>query len=268
MEKRTAIVAVMGVAILACVAPEEAPVGSRELAQAPAVEVILDARADGAILGGRLRATPPRTDADRVVVLRASDPRLDGAGVIDARFVEGGVAVIGADRVLRVVAEGGVVRELDREVYGPLSVAGHLVAYVRGGPPDLELMRADVRTGVVEALTQAMAPVWSPALSSDGSEVVFVSGIEGTPRLFRLDAAGALHALPPTERTPSAPSAPRWSGSTLVFEDEHGIAWLDLDEGVIEREVQGAHGLSVLADGALAATIDGEPMTALEGGAR
>jgi len=232
--------AALGVLIAACAVPEDAPGPTVETAAAAQAEVILDARDDGAVLAGRLEVAPPSSDADRVIVLREGsiDPALDGARVIDARFVEDGIAVLGADRVLRFHSRGGVI-ELDEEVYGPLSVAADKVAYVRGGPPDLELMRASVRTGAVEALTEAMAPVWSPALSSDGREVIFVSGVEGTPRLFRIDAAGALHPLPPTERTPSAPTAPRWTGATLVFEDEQGVVRLDLEEGVIEHETQG-----------------------------
>jgi hypothetical protein len=213
----------------------------------------------------------PDSDADRVIVLGATagTPELGGITALVARFVEGGIAVLGIDRVLRVHTDGGDVVALDDEVFGPLSVAGSVLAYVRGAPPDLELARADVRTGSVEALTHGMAPVWSPALSSDGTEVVFVSGAEGAPRLHR-HVRGEIVALPPTHRTPSEPTAPRWSGSTLIFEDESGVAVLELARGEIVHDVPDAHGLAALRDGSLAASIDDAPRVrlAIPGGAR
>lgn len=224
--------------VAACTAPLDAPAPEAALTEE---RVTLDD--DGrARVEGRLEAVLPNTDADRVIVLDAP-AWLAGTRVLDARFVPGAVAVIGADHVLRVVAPGEAARVIDEDVYGPLTVAGERVAYVRGAPPDLELARADVRTGEAEALTESMAPVWSPALSSDGEEIVFVSGASGSPRLHRRGASGAITALAPSARVPSAPTAPRWAGTTLVFEDEQGVAWLDLEAGTIVGEVPGARGL-------------------------
>jgi hypothetical protein len=264
---RTSTLALSALVAVACTAPSDgASYDDRGEPAAFTAEVLLDARDDGATLVGQLAPVLPDTDAPRVVVL---GPELGGIEALDARFADGGTVVLGTDRVLRMHTAGGEVIALDDEVYGPLSVAGSKVAYVRGAPPDLELARADLRTGAVEALTHGMAPVWSPALSNDGTEIVFVSSAEGSPRLHR-HAGGEITALPPTHRTPSAPTAPRWTGSTLIFEDESGVAVVDLDRGAIVHDVPDAHGLAVLRDGSLAASIEGGPMTrlAIPGGAR
>lgn len=191
--------------------------------------VLLDSR-QGATLSGRLEAPIPHTDADRVLRLEATGPldALSGERILDARFVDGGVVVLDVDHTLYFQDDTGTSIALDGDVYGPLTVAGAYVAYVHGGPPDLELARADVRTGVVERLTTAMAPVWSPALSEDGREVIFVSGVEGAPRLYRVNAQGVVMALATSPRTPSSPTPPVWRGTTLIFEDEAGTAQVEV----------------------------------------
>lgn len=236
-------------------------------------ELLLDGR-DGASLFGRVAPVLPSSDAERILTLRSdrSGPlgdALDGLTALDARFVGSGAAVLGTDRVLRFYGADGRAVALDRDAYGPLSVAGDVVAYVTGAPPDLELARADVHTGAVEQLTRGMAPVWSPALSPDGDEVVFVSGLAGSPRMFHLDATGAMELLTETGRVPSAPTAPRWRGSTLIFEDEGGIAFFDLDREVIAEALPNARALATRPDGALVAAVDGR-LEAVErlGGAR
>ena len=207
----------------------------------------LDQRADGARIVGRLEPVPPNADPDRVLVIQllrdgasiAQElaPGLDGMRVVDARFVGDAVVTIGADHVLRVHA-GGRTAELDSHAYEPLSVAGTAVAYVRGELPFFEVARADVATGAVVAVTQGMAPAWSPALTPDGRAIVFVSGAEGSPRFYRIDGTGT-RALPPTARTPSSPIAPRFEDGLLVFHDEQGQAWVDLERGAIVRSSGG-----------------------------
>jgi len=197
-------------------------------AVAPAAdETLLDRRADGATLYGRVEAQPIDTDTPRILVLRAVrqgqslDASLDGARVLDARFAGSSIVTIGADGVLRVHAHG-VTTELDRDAEPPLSVAGSVVAYARGAMPSFELASADLVTGVVRQWTDGMAPVWSPALSPDAAEIVFVSGASGAPRLYRLEQNGAPVALPETASFPSSLRAPRWQDATLHFEDETG----------------------------------------------
>ena len=124
---------------LACTAPADGAIDDRLEPSVTAAEVLLDTRADGATLVGQLQPVLPDSDADRVVLLGSVPlgPDLGGIAALDARFVEGGVVVLGVDRVLRLHADSGDVVALDDEVYGPLSVAGSVLAYVRGAPPDL-----------------------------------------------------------------------------------------------------------------------------------
>jgi hypothetical protein len=190
-------------------------------------ETLLDRRSDGATLLGTVLAAPLGGDPERVLMLRTTLPALDGRRVLDARFAGAGVVLLGADHVLRFVDANGRETELDARAEAPLSVAGERVAYVRGEMPFFELARADVRTSAVEELTNGLAPVWSPALSADGTEVVFATSASGRPTLMRLRASGDLETLP-SARTPSSPHAPQWDGDLLTFEDEAGRVTLDV----------------------------------------
>lgn len=233
--------------LAACATPPETPASAPltvdDAPQAPSLAApqareVLDRRGDGALITGLLEPAPADSDPERVLVLsaepalRAIDPALEGARVLDARFVgDDTIVTVGADHVLRAHAGGGS-RELDAEVEAPLSVAGTTLAYARGDMPFFELARADVATGEVRAWTEGMAPVWSPALSPDGREAIFVSGAAGAPRLHRIAADGAPIALPALDRFPSSPRAPRWQDGTLTFEDETGAtALLDVATG-------------------------------------
>lgn len=236
MTRHTVLFAI-AVLIVACegdVSPAEAPLS---LPAPRADEVVLDVRADGATLFGRVVPPIPNADPDRVLVLRSDRSgqpmagALEGTQVLDARFAGGALVVLGTDHVLRAYTDTETV-ELDAQVHGPLTAAGDRVAYVRGEPPELEVARADVRTHSIDAISSGMAPAWCPALRADGREIIFVSGVTGSPRLYRSDG-GAPRALPEAARFPTGPSAPRWTGDRLFFEDEAGFASLDLRAGTI-----------------------------------
>lgn len=199
----------------------------------------LDLRADGAVLAGRMLPAPPESDGAPRYLVRW----LTGAGarswafadvpVEDVRFVPGsaGALVLTSGRALLWLEQPAAAPVLlDTDVTGPLSVAagGRFVAYVRGEPPDLELVRFDVDERRAEPLTDRMAPVWSPALSADGGEVVFVSGVEGTPALWRVGAGQRprkIAGTPPGEASgfPQGPRAPVWRGEVLVYEHDDGV---------------------------------------------
>lgn len=212
-------------------------------------ELVLDQRPDGARLVGHPEPRLPHADPERVVALRVLrggdsiaeevDASLDGARVLDARFVGDAILTIGADHVMRV-HRGGDATPLDTGAYGPLSVVGTRVAYARGEAPSLELARADVATLEADVLTAHMAPVWSPALSPDGRAIVFVSGVDGSPRLYRVEGDGPPRALPDVGRFPTAPTPPRFEDDLYVFEDHLGTAWVDLEAGRIVRTGGGA----------------------------
>ncbi|MFO0682343.1 MAG: hypothetical protein U0234_09845 [Sandaracinus sp.] len=210
-----------------------APLGER--AEEP--EALLDARSDGARLLGIVLAAPLGGDPERVLRVRAErlEPALveslAGQRVLDARFAGEGVVMLGVDHVLRFFSPEGEGTAIDAQAQPPLSVAGARVAYARGEMPFFELARADLATGAVVTLTEGLAPVWSPALSEDGTAVAFVSSASGRPRLMRLEPDGSLVTLP-AARFPTSPRAPRWVGRTLTFEDERGTATIDLDQEV------------------------------------
>lgn len=208
-------------------------VAPEPVAPEPVAPVVLDSR-DGARLIGRAEPLIANADPEPVFTLRGTEgvAGLEGARVLEARFVGDAVVTIDVQHVLRV--HGRAVREVDRGAYGPLSIVGDTIAYVRGHAPSLEVARADVSSGEVLQLTEDMAPSWLPALSPDRESVVFVSGASGRPRLYRADGA-SVRALPQSERLPTARRAPRFEEELLVFEDYLGVAWLDLETGRVVR---------------------------------
>jgi hypothetical protein len=187
--------------------------------------IVLDRSGDRALLG-RPEPVAPNSDQDRVLVLSADDPALDGLRVLDARFAADAVVVLSAERVLSVHRQG-LVAELDRQAEAPLSVDGSSVVYARGEMPFFEIARADVVSGVVSTITNGMAPAWSPAI--DGDTIVFASSASGAPRLYR--SVGGSVELIASARTPSSPIAPRLAGNQLTFEDEEGTTTIDLRTG-------------------------------------
>lgn len=232
-------------------APEAPAPESASPIASPLPELVLDRRADGARLVGRVLPRLPNSDAELALVLHLVpgdgsialdvDASLEGARVLDAKFAGDAVVTLGADHVLRAHGAGRPGgTQLDTHAYGPISVVGARVAYVRGEVPDLELARADLSSGEARTLTQNMAPTWSPALTPDGRAIVFVSAAGGSPRFYRIDGEGAPRALPQTTRTPGSPVGPRFEGDLLVFEDELGTAWVDVEEGRIVRSAGGA----------------------------
>jgi hypothetical protein len=234
---RLARFVLLTLAYVGCAREATAPPAEQRLV-APEGEVVLDVRADGATLEGRVEAVPVGSDAERVIVIERAPQgfsALVGARVLDARFVLDRVVSVGVDHVLRAHdAEGGVA-ELDRQAEAPLSVAGSTVAYARGEMPFFELARADVSSMRAEVLTEGMAPVWSPALDAETGAIVFVSAREGAPRLHRW-TGGQSTPLPRTARAPSSPLAPRLEGDRLRFEDEAGEVVIELSTGRVLEE--------------------------------
>ena len=192
--------------------------------------VVLD---DGLV--GVRDAAPQRGDGFLSVTLNEAPDELEllGARVFDARRVPHGVVTVGIDHVLRLHAENGV-RELDTDVIPPISVAAGRIAYAKGFPPDLRLTVYDLESSDGATLLPELMPVWSPALSADGREVIFAASPNGRPELLRLGRDGQVGEVASAGRTPSSPIAPVWSGRTYEFEDEHGRARLDLETGELE----------------------------------
>lgn len=218
--------------------------------------VMLDRSASGAVLLGQPRPVPADTDGARVLSLRWLDERgvtvpTDALGdVEDARFVPGETGLVAVRENAELVlldAPGANARVLGRDAHGPLSVAPHAVAFAQGQPPELEIARADLRSGVVRAVTVGQAPCWSPALSPDGDAVLYVSATSGLPELYVVRGNAAPRRLSRRAEGeivpfPTSPRAPTWVGDehrgTLSFGDETGERSLAL--GTLRANVGGA----------------------------
>ena len=165
---------------------------------------------------------PPNADPDRVLAL--SEPVADlpaGFELLDARRVGDAVVVIHRNHTLWRHTDDGR-EQLDEQAEAPISVQGPSIAYARGEMPEFEIaMIADVATGTVTTLTEGYGPAWNPALGPDGS-VVFVSGREGVPHLYRVAAGAAPEQLPDRGAFPASLRAPTFDGETFRFEDEAG----------------------------------------------
>lgn len=262
---------VIGVLLAAgCARTTEAPRPVEALSRRAPAEVVLDVAANGDALVGSVLPAEPESDADRVLhptwLTRAGRRPLPGGDALELRWIPGTTAVLTLTRahtLTRRASPDAPAVELDREVFGPLSLdaRGTAVVYTKGDPPELSLVRLDLRTGVASPLAPGLVPAWCPALSPDGSEVVTVASPEGHPALYRVRAGEAPRpwALPPGSPLPMGPGAPVVFGDALVFEDEAGLHALGLD-GAPRRSLPGVRhpvlsgdGLAVLAhrDGAL-----------------
>ncbi len=222
-------------------------------------EVVLDVASNGDALVGRELPSEPESDADRVLrpawLTRAGRRAWRGGDVLEARWIPGTTAVLTlttAHTLTRRETPDAPAVELDREVYGPLSLdsRGTAVAYTRGEPPMLSLVRLDLRSGVASAMAPGLVPAWCPALSPDGSEVVLVASPEGHPALYRVRAGEAPRpwVLSTEGPLPMGPNAPLVFGDALVFEDESGVHSLGLD-GSRRRSFEGARHPVLSADG-------------------
>lgn len=237
-------------------------------------ELVLDLSDRGdALVGSPLRG-PTDGDGDRLMrvrTLRASIANRavpDGETVIDARFVprSEGVMVLGGDHVLRLVIAGRGATEIDQSVVGPLSfdALGRFVVYVRGEVPDLQVVRTEIATGAHELMAPGLMPAWCPALSADGTEVVFVASHEGAIGYWKTRAGSApvRWRVEREEVFPTGPSAPRVFGDALVFENETGVHARGLD-GALRKSFSGLHQLSGSSGGTalIAHRADGSLMT-------
>jgi len=253
-----------------CARTSEAPRPVEALSLRAPAEVVLDVAANGDALVGRVLPAEPESDADRVLhpswLTRAGRRPLQGGDALEVRWIPGTAALLTLTRahtLTRRASPDAPAVELDREVFGPLSLdaRGTAVVYTKGDPPALSLVRLDLRSGVASPLAPGLVPAWCPALSPDGSEVVAVASPEGHPSLYRVRVGEAPRrwALPPGSPLPTGPGAPLVFGDALVFEDEAGLHALGLD-GSARRSLPGVRhpvlsgdGLAVLAhrDGAL-----------------
>lgn len=232
-----------------CARTTEAPRPAEALSYRAPAEVVLDVAANGDALVAAVLPAEPESDADRVLrpgwLTRAGRRSTFGGDVLEVRWIPGTTAVLTrttARTLTRSETPDGPAVELDRDVTGPLSLdaRGTAAVYTKGEGPESTLVRLDLRTGVAAAMAPGMVPAWSPALSADGSEVVFVASPEGRPALYRvrIGEAPRVWSLPPGSPLPTGPGAPVIFGDALVFEDEAGLHALGLD-GSARRSLPG-----------------------------
>lgn len=254
MSIRTLIV-LFALSLGACGRDPEASLRSVQAQQRPG-EVLLDLREDGARLLAVVQPVLPFSDAPRSVVARWLDRAeasgswtFDGIAVFDARFVPGSqaVLVVTAQRELVLVpSRQGMPVHLDAQVHAPLSLShdGRYAAYARGEIPDLEIVRFDLGRREQVAATREMAPAWCPALSADGSRLLFMSGATGFPELWEMLSDGSVARR--TDRRldpvpfPSGPTAPVWFQGVLAFENRDGVHLMSVDPPRHLRSVPGA----------------------------
>lgn len=219
-------------------------------------EIFQDVGDDGTRLFASVQPALPHSDAPRTLVVRwlerdvgPTSWAFEGQGVLDARLVPatGSALVITAAREL-VLLESRHAEPvpLDTRVHAPLSLSGdgRYVAYSRGEVPDLEVVRFDLSSRTAAGATRGMAPAWSPALSEDGSRLVFVSGKSGLPELWELARNGSVVQLSDRQRDPvpfpQGPTAPIWSGEHIAFESPDGVQVLSLAPLRVARALPGA----------------------------
>jgi len=228
-------------------------------------EFLLDLHDDGARLFAAVEPVPPDSDAPRRIRVRWLDRpnstpaawSFDGIPVLDARLIPGSqaaVVITSARQLVLLENRRAMPVHLDSNAHAPLAVSqdGRFLAYARGEIPDLEVVRYDLRRNASSSSSHHMAPAWCPALSPDGSRLVFVSGASGFPELYQLREDDSVVQL--TDRKhdpipfPSGPTAPVWINGSIAFGDADAVHVLALDPPRILHSIPGA--LPVLADGA------------------
>lgn len=210
----------------------------------PEEDIYLDVRADGVRLIGRELPAPVQSDAPRLLTVQwvangeSHSWAFDDARLQDARFVPhtSGALVIDARGTLHWIADAhSAPKALDHDVIGPLAIAsrGRFVAYARGEAPFLDLVRYDLSTGRAEVLVADMAPLWNPAISPDGGDVVFVSGVDGHPALFHRgpekQTRRIAEAPDQVNPFPEGPFAPIWMSDAIVYQQGDALRVLGFD---------------------------------------
>jgi Tol biopolymer transport system component len=173
---------------------------------------------------GRARVRAMRVLAAGAVLAGCSDSTAAKPLVVPAFVVVGDTA--GTAQLYRV--ESGVVTRLSTTPgndVDPMSAAGRIV-FSTDRDANYEVYIEDITATVSRRVTNSGGQDDQPALSPDGSTIVFVSNRSGSPRLWSvpapaLDAVAfdAPTALPTGSDTAIPEGAPTWSpdGTTIAF---------------------------------------------------
>lgn len=196
-------------------------------------EVLLALHGQAGFITGVPYPPPPNADPDRILAatLHHDGSQTDLGDVEDAKFLDDGSLVLINRAHDLVHVSGAAHKVLASRVYGPLSVVGTRVAYTTGpGMPDFRAAALDVATGQAWRAAEDLMPAWAPALSEDGTGLVFASGHTGTTSLVVAELGPELRVtgLHPIGLAPSGPNAPIWQASSLIYESEEGLKRLDM----------------------------------------
>ena len=264
------------------IAPAESPLG-RAAQRIAAVEgtaagwEILDVTADGAVLyGRRLPAGPGYHGRPTFAVkLLAAHPsaapeRVGDGPVVDAALSparDHPVALVTATGTLALWRPNTEPIAIDDAVAHGLSFAadGTSLVYAKGVAPELEIYLADLSalgTGPPTAaprpnaqqLTENAAADYLPALSQDGSRVLWVSSRTGIPSLWAMTSAGrgsqqltnaGLRPGPGGDArralsSPDGRSPPLWGKGFVVYFDGQGVSVVSEASGELIGQLAGA----------------------------
>ncbi len=207
--------------------------------------VVLDVEGDRLLLGW---PEPVVADADpalrmRLTLVVAGRPVAGPVeGVVEqARLLPGGRAVVIDAAGALLVVEGGGARTLDTGVTGAVGASpdGRFLVYAKGGLAEQEIWTLEVG-GPPRALTNGMAPAWSPAISADGRTVVFASSRSGVPGLWLVEDGGTPRQITnigrpdPSRLTPfpTSLSPTLLFGGRVFFESRGRVHEVALDGGL------------------------------------
>ncbi len=266
-------------------AERPAPVAETPVADAAETE-LLDELPSGLQLVATVLPGLPNTDEPRrlrVALVRAGRAlpwACAGEALLDARFVgpdaaPAAVVVTRTQQLELVTLDGSRRLPLAAAVTAPLDVAPdrRRLVYAAGPMPEFEVWRLDLPpltagrlpavAPAARALTETMAPAWSPTWSADGRRVAFVSARSGVPALFQVAANGG-RPRPWTNRGlphaagvaragltpfPTGPGRALWGGGLFIFEHEGAVhaltaagelAWSRPQSGAPRWRVRGA----------------------------
>ncbi|MFU8805936.1 MAG: FG-GAP-like repeat-containing protein, partial [Bradymonadaceae bacterium] len=219
---------------------------------------------------GTLQPLLPHSDApgelivelrhqDKVVAWPLGDEPISNAVFVPPASTRDGAPTLAVrtsvGRLIHVDPSKNTAVQLDEEIGLMVSAAanGCCIAYMRGEMGlQTELAVATLDGGAVQRITLDENS-WSPAISPDGTQVVYVSA---TPAgnaqivLREISGEGAVRVLVEDAQVfATGPQPPFWTDEGIAFASEHGAYLLDL-EGRLTVLDAGAHGLLVdLSDG-------------------
>ncbi|MBA2663578.1 MAG: VCBS repeat-containing protein [Bradymonadaceae bacterium] len=169
-------------------------------------------------------------------------------------------------RLLHVDIKSGSASELDDQIGLLISVAanGCCLSYMRGEMGmQMELRVVRLADGAVQSIALD-ENAWAPAISPDGTRVIYVSATpSGNASIVvrELGAAATSQVLVEDARIfPTGPQPPFWTEQGIAFTSEHGVYLLDPSGRLIGQNLE-ANGLLVDLNDGRFVDVDGQSVT-------